>query len=142
MNQVGMCHQPYTLPTNSDQTWEEVWESLSEQHATPGIPRSTSRSSDEENLTDEVLTEALTDEVMTESGESAADLVGKFPVAPHGRCPHRQYWDRLRGKRGHSYFVCRVCGIGWRQQTKVSKYQHAPTGPRAQYLRRHAGRCA
>ena len=136
MCQVGcMCHQPYTLPTNSDQTWEEVWKSLSEH-----TRQSSSRSSDEGNLTDEALTESLTDEAPTESAESD-DLVGKFPVAQHGRCPHRQYWDRLRGKRGHSYFVCRLCGIGWRQQTKVANLKQAASGSKVQHQRKSHTKC-
>mmetsp|Transcript_5554 Transcript_5554/g.10021 ORF Transcript_5554/g.10021 Transcript_5554/m.10021 type:complete len:273 (-) Transcript_5554:2343-3161(-) len=49
------------------------------------------------------------------------------PLAPHvendyyglgARCEHKQHWERLRGKRGYSYFACRLCGAGWRQPTQ------------------------
>eukprot|EP00667_Euglena_gracilis_P004240 EG_transcript_4261 len=39
---------------------------------------------------------------------------GKFPLCAEGRCTHREHWSRLRGKRGHAYFFCRYCGLGWR----------------------------
>eukprot|EP00668_Euglena_longa_P042152 GGOE01055581.1.p1 GENE.GGOE01055581.1~~GGOE01055581.1.p1 ORF type:complete len:206 (+),score=37.57 GGOE01055581.1:68-619(+) len=43
---------------------------------------------------------------------------GRFPFHELGRCPHKSAWQRLRGKRGFSYFQCRQCGMGWRQPTK------------------------
>lgn len=39
---------------------------------------------------------------------------GKFPLCTVGRCTHKEHWSRLRGKRGHAYFFCRFCGLGWR----------------------------
>ena len=48
-----------------------------------------------------------------------ASADGKFPISVNGRCSHKESWSRLRGKRSHSYFVCRKCGLGWRQPTKV-----------------------
>ena len=36
---------------------------------------------------------------------------GKFPISEHGRCSHVESWTRLRGKRGHSYFFCKLCGV-------------------------------
>eukprot|EP00667_Euglena_gracilis_P012997 EG_transcript_13374 len=45
---------------------------------------------------------------------------GRFPFHELGRCPHKSSWQRLRGKRGFSYFQCRQCGVGWRQPTKPS----------------------
>ena len=53
---------------------------------------------------------------------------GKFPISENGRCSHTESWSRLRGKRGHSYFVCGKCGLGWRQPTKVLTLPYpAPT---------------
>jgi hypothetical protein len=49
---------------------------------------------------------------------------GKFPISEHGRCSHVESWTRLRGKRGHSYFFCKLCGVGWRQPTKERKMKH------------------
>ena len=138
----GLCHDPYTLPPSADQTWEEVWESISDRRSSVDIVsnsnsngRSTSQS-DDDSLGDDTTTDMAT--VSTESA-AASELVGKFPVAPHGRCAHRQWWERLRGKRGHSYFVCLVCGIGWRQQTKVQtkKYAHCPMSKAP--VRKHQG---
>lgn len=39
---------------------------------------------------------------------------GKFPLCAEGRCGHKEHWSRLRGKRGHAYFFCKYCGLGWR----------------------------
>ena len=49
---------------------------------------------------------------------------GRFPVSEDGRCAHQEHWARLRGKRGHSYFVCAQCGLGWRQPTKERRMKH------------------
>ena len=35
----------------------------------------------------------------------------KFPVAQNGRCNHNESWERLRGRKGHSYFFCGKCGV-------------------------------
>mmetsp|Transcript_73839 Transcript_73839/g.130190 ORF Transcript_73839/g.130190 Transcript_73839/m.130190 type:complete len:621 (-) Transcript_73839:2158-4020(-) len=43
---------------------------------------------------------------------------GKFPIHLGGRCTHTAHWSRLRGKRGHAYFFCKYCGLGWRLPPK------------------------
>jgi hypothetical protein len=50
---------------------------------------------------------------------------GKFPVSENGRCTHTESWSRLRGKRGHSYFFCEKCQLGWRQPTKERKLRQS-----------------
>ena len=64
------------------------------------------------------------------------DLEGKYPVAPRGLCSHRKHWERMRGKRGFSYFMCGVCGNGWRQPIKKSKNQPPSPPSKAQHQRR------
>eukprot|EP00667_Euglena_gracilis_P001961 EG_transcript_1963 len=45
---------------------------------------------------------------------------GRYPCCDMGRCGHKGHWQRLRGKRGFSYFHCKFCGLSWRQPTKPS----------------------
>uniref|UniRef100_A0A7S4GGU3 Uncharacterized protein n=1 Tax=Eutreptiella gymnastica TaxID=73025 RepID=A0A7S4GGU3_9EUGL len=134
---ISMCHQPYTLPPSADQTWKEVWGSLSDRSRSVDMASSFESSIGSCNSQSDSQAEAITDE-MTKCDSTAADIPGRFPVALRSRCTHRQHWERLRGKRGFSYFVCRVCGNGWRQPTKASKT--APTNAKAQsyYTQRSA----
>ena len=76
--------------------------------------------------------EALSDEALTE-GELMEAADSKYPMAPNGRCEHREHWERLRGKRGCSYFVCQLCSVGWRQQAKTSKHSRGHTSARHQH---------
>eukprot|EP00667_Euglena_gracilis_P008166 EG_transcript_8252 len=39
----------------------------------------------------------------------------RFPLTPDGRCHHRAHWQRLRGKRGYTYYLCTKCLCGWRK---------------------------
>ena len=64
----------------------------------------------------------------------AKPVDGKFPISENGRCSHNESWSRLRGKRGHSYFVCGKCGLGWRQPTKVFLPCPAPRLPPITHL--------
>ena len=131
MLQGVMCHQPYTLPTNSDRTWEEVWQSV------PGHWRSVETescvSSSIESCPSHSDSETLTDEALTECESTAADLASKYPVAERGRCGHRQHWEHMRGKRGFSYFICRACGNGWRQPIKTLKNNQQTTPSKASH---------
>eukprot|EP00667_Euglena_gracilis_P014751 EG_transcript_15316 len=43
----------------------------------------------------------------------------RFPVSVRGRCHHRDFWLRLRGKRGYTYFLCTHCMCGWRKPRDV-----------------------
>ena len=117
----GICHQPYTLPTCSDQTWKEVWESLSGPN--------TSSATGNDRVCSDSETSTLTDEALTDSSAVAAgDAGGKFPqVALDARCTHQQDWQRLRGKRGYSYFRCAACGLAWRQPTLTNSKQQQPS---------------
>eukprot|EP00667_Euglena_gracilis_P016691 EG_transcript_17490 len=39
----------------------------------------------------------------------------RFPVTLESRCNHRAHWQRLRGKRGYTYYLCTKCQHGWRK---------------------------
>jgi len=92
----------------------------------PSPPSSASdHISEEESASDEEKEKALPPGM----GDSAPTLAldafrpgGKYSCDTSLRCQHKEHWDRLRGKRGYSYFECRKCGACWRQPTK-SKVQ-------------------
>ena len=126
-----MCHQPYTLPTNSNRTWEEVWQSV--QGHWRSVETESCVSSSIESCPSHSDSETLTDEALTECESTAADLASRYPMAERGRCGHRQHWERMRGKRGFSYFVCRACGNGWRQPIKTLKNNQQTTPSKASH---------
>ena len=45
--------------------------------------------------------------------------LSRYPCHPFGRCSHKPQWERLRSKRGYTYFQCQECGLTWRQLTKT-----------------------
>eukprot|EP00667_Euglena_gracilis_P011919 EG_transcript_12204 len=135
------CHNPYTLPHLWGQTWEETWStsqspaeaqpcpSYNCNESTSAISPSTSNdslcgdSSQPDTLEDQEeeahQSESPNSRRLRNASESGPFLASRFPVSLRGRCPHRDYWLRLRGKRGYTYFLCTHCMCGWRKPRDV-----------------------
>eukprot|EP00906_Rhabdomonas_costata_P033347 RCo046991 len=51
------------------------------------------------------------------------ESTGQLPTAPP--CNHNIFWKRLRGKRGHGYFMCRLCLGKWKSSA-CTRREHIP----------------
>jgi|EP00670_Eutreptiella_braarudii_P002426 hypothetical protein len=95
--------------------------------AKPAVPGQPTASSAEVKTSGECMA-AKADEPEKKSNCGRPD--GKFPLHAKGRCSHKDHWSRLRGKRGHAYFFCKYCGLGWRVPRQKSRTdEQAPDAP-------------
>lgn len=118
------CHNPYTLPQFNGRTWESTWMDSQPplqtvaQEAAP-YPLQCSHlgyvplSASDESLPQRRLSSSGSSSDSSSKGNSVTS--SRFPVSIKGRCPHRDHWLRLRGKRGYTYFLCTHCLCGWRK---------------------------
>eukprot|EP00667_Euglena_gracilis_P013556 EG_transcript_13988 len=90
--------------------------------ASPSTPESPLHGTSDDQEFDTAKSQASTTTTTSSSGgggsrprPSGPLPTSRFPVSTKGRCHHRVHWLRLRGKRGHTYFLCTKCLCGWRK---------------------------
>eukprot|EP00906_Rhabdomonas_costata_P000740 RCo000971 len=50
------------------------------------------------------------------SGGSSSPSRALEPLSCSPLCDHTSAWRRLRGKRGHGYYICSQCGAKWKSR--------------------------